>query len=144
MNKLLYVITASAMGAEAAQALYDLRWMLVFIAWLTVMNLWIGVSSAHPGRRRQRLTHEGRRACNRLVDYMAYLMSGAVLGLAIFEPLGIADHTATAAAGLALGCVWEIESIVNRVCMNHGTGRPLNVRRMVWRMLKQHFKWVEE
>lgn len=144
MNKFLCVITASAMGAEAADALFDLRWMLVFIVWLIVADLWFSVSAKRHAKLPVSFGREWRRACNRLVDYLAYLMSGVILGLAIFEPLSIAGHTATAAAGLAMGCVWEIESIVNHVCSIHGAGRPFSVKRILWRMLKSKFQWIAE
>ena len=52
-----------------------------------------------------------------------YLFFGAIMGMAIFEPLGIANHTTTAAAGLSLACVWEMDSIVNHVLALHGDGR---------------------
>ncbi len=144
MNKTLYIITASALGAEAAQAIYDLRWMLIFIVWLLAVNLWFRISCDAKAKRPTSVAREGREACNKLVDYIAYLMSGAILGLAIFEPLGIATHTETAAAGLALGCVWEIESIADHVCELHGIGQRHCIRRLLLKMVKSKFKWMND
>lgn len=144
MNKALYTFTAAAMGAEAAQTLYDLRWMLVFIVWLLAANLWFSISSKKKSRQLFCIAQEFRSTCNKLVDYLAYLMSGAILGLAIFEPLAIADHTTTAATGLALGCIWEMESITDNICKLHGIKGKHSVRRILSRLLKSKFKWLNE
>lgn len=144
MNKFLYIILVSTMGAETLQALYDLRWMMAFIAWLVIMDFWVSVSSLHRNKQPIGFWREIKRACNRMTDYIAYLISGAILGLAIFEPLSIADHTATAAAGLAMGCIWEIESVVNKICSMNGAGHPLDVKRIIKRILKEKFKWLSE
>ncbi len=144
MNKTLYIVTASALGAEAAQAIYDLRWMLIFIIWLLAANLWFSVSCNAKAKRLTSFAKEGRKACNKLVDYLAYLMSGAILGLAIFEPLGVANHTETAAAGLILGCVWEIESIADKVCELHGIRQRHCIRQTLWKMAKNKFKWLSD
>lgn len=142
MNKCIFLFIASAMGAEAVGAIYDLRWMLVFIVWLIGADFWFAMSASRKSGKPFSKARAGRRACNKFVDYIAYLMSGAILGLAIFEPLGIAGHTATAAAGLALGCVWEVESIVAHVCQLHGIRRRVSVWQMVIAVLRSKFKGI--
>lgn len=144
MNKTLYTFTAATMGAEAAQTLYDLRWMLVFIVWLLTANLWFSISGKRKSGQPFCIAQEIRSTCNKLVDYLAYLMSGAILGLAIFEPLGIAEHTATAATGLALGCIWELESIADNICKLHGIKGEHSARKILSRLLKSKFKWLSE
>lgn len=139
MNKFFFVVAAPTMGAEALTAVYDLRWMMVFIVWLILADFWFGVSASRKRGEAFCLARAGRRTCNKLVDYIAYLLSGAMLGLAVFEPLGIAGHIATAAAGLALGCVWEAESIVDHVCELHGVKRRFSLWRLLLRLLKSRF-----
>ena len=61
-----------------------------------------------------------RRSANKFVDYLTYLLVGCVLGMAILEPLGICDHVTSAAAGLGLGCVADMMSIVGHYCAVKG------------------------
>ena len=59
------------------------------------------------------------------------------MGMAIFEPLGIANHTTTAAAGLSLACVWEMDSIVNHVLALHGYAGRFSLMRLATGFLKR-------
>ncbi len=59
------------------------------------------------------------------------------MGMAIFEPLGIASHTTTAAAGLSLACVWEMDSIVNHVLALHGYTGRFSLMRLATGFLKR-------
>ena len=111
---------AGTMSAEALTALFDLRWMLVLIVVLIVADFWFGVSESLKNHEHFRFSRAGRRTCNKAVDYITYLILGSVLGLAIFEPLGWANHVTTAAIGLGFGCIWEVDSIVGHVCARHG------------------------
>lgn len=117
------IIIATTMAGEAVSTLYDLRWMIVFIFVLIASDFWFGVSEARMKKQTFRLSRAGRRTCNKLVDYITYLILGAILGRAIFEPLHLASHTTTAAAGLSLACVWEIDSIINHILTIHGCAR---------------------
>lgn len=138
MTKLMTAMTASAtMAAEAMQVVKDLRWMIVCIAVLIVTDLWFGVSESRKRKVPIRLSRAGRRTCNKLIDYFAYLFFGAIMGMAIFEPLGIASHTTSAAAGLSLACVWEMDSIVNHVLALHGYTGRFSLMRLATGFLKR-------
>lgn len=130
-------IVVGTMGGEALSALYDLRWMLVLIVVLILADFWFGVSESLRKREHFRFSRAGRRTCNKGVDYLTYLMLGSVLGLAIFEPLGWATHTTTAAVGLGFGCVWEMDSIVGHVCALHGIKNRFSVKRFIIALLKK-------
>lgn len=130
-------IVVGTMGGEALSALYDLRWMLVLIVVLILADFWFGVSSSLNKREHFRFSRAGRRTCNKAVDYITYLILGSVLGLAIFEPLGWATHTTTAAVGLGFGCVWEMDSIVGHVCALHGIRNRFSVKRFIIALLKK-------
>ena len=95
------------MNSEALTALFDLRWMLVLIVVLIVADFWFGVSESLKKHEHFRFSRAGRRACNKAVYYVTYLILGFVLGLAIFEPLGWANHVTTAAIGLGLAASWR-------------------------------------
>lgn len=133
------LILMAAFSSEALSAFYDLRWMLVFIGILIVADFWFGVSDSLNKRKKFRFSRAGRRTCNKLVDYLAYLLVGCTLGLAIFEPLGIANHTVTAAVGLGLGCMWEVDSIVGHVCSLHGVQNKFSVKRFLISLLRKKY-----
>ena len=133
-GKLLIV---SAMGTEALRALFDLRWMLVAVVVLIVADFWFGLSESLQKHKDFRLSRAGRRTCNKAVDYITYLIVGAVLGLAIFEPLGWATHTTTAAVGLGFGCVWEVDSIMGHVCALHDVQWKFSVKKLLIALIKR-------
>ena len=130
-------VVLGTMGGEALSALFDLRWMLVLIVVLIVADFWFGVSESLHKHEHFRFSRAGRRTCNKVVDYITYLILGSVLGLAIFEPLGWATHTTTAAIGLGFGCVWEVDSIVGHVCELHGVKNKFSVKRLIIAIIKK-------
>ena len=130
-------VVVGTMGTEALTALYDLRWMLVLIVVLIVADFWFGVSESLHKHEHFRFSRAGRRTCNKAVDYVTYLILGSVIGLAIFEPLGWATHTTTAAIGLGFGCVWEIDSIVGHVCELHGVKNRFSIKRLIIAIIKK-------
>lgn len=138
------MILWASMGAEAMTALYDLRWMLVLIVVLIMADFWFGLSESLYRHEEFRFSRAGRRTCNKAVDYLTYLLVGAVLGLAIFEPLGWATHTVTAAVGIGLGCLWEIDSIIGHVCALHGVTNHVSVKRLIIAILKRKNKGLAE
>lgn len=131
ITKPCVAVTPASMTAEAMEAVYDLRWMIVFIFILIITDFWFGVSESRKCHKPFRLSKAGRRTCNKFVDYVAYLLFGAMLGMAIFEPLGIASHTVTAAVGLSLACVWELDSIISHVLTLHGIKGRLSIRKLL-------------
>ena len=134
----------STMGVEAMQALFDLRWMLVLIVVQIVADFWFGVSDSLHKHEHFRFSRAGRRTCNKAVDYVTYLILGSVLGMAIFEPLGWATHTTTAALGLGLGCLWEIDSIVGHVCALHGVKNRFSIKRFIIALMKKKNEGIGE
>lgn len=134
----------TTMGGEALTALYDLRWMLVFIVVLILADFWFGVSESIKKHVHFRFSRAGRRTCNKAVDYLTYLLVGALLGMAIFEPLGWATHTTTAAVGLGFGCIWEVDSIVGHVCALHGIKNKFSVKRFIISLIKRKDKELGE
>ncbi len=138
------VFTWSVMGTEAMSALFDLRWMLVFIVVLIIADFWFGVSESIHNNNEFRFSRAGRRTCNKAVDYLTYLLLGAIIGMAIFEPLGITSHTVTAAIGLGFGCLWEIDSIIGHVCALHGFVNKVSIKRLLITFIKKKNKDVGE
>lgn len=132
------------LGTEAFDAIFDLRWMLILIVLLILADFWFGVSESIKKHEHFRFSRAGRRTCNKFGDYFFYLIIGCVLGLAIFEPLGWADHTTTAAVGLGFGCIWEVDSIVGHVCALHGIKNKFSVKRFIIALIKRKDKELGE
>ena len=137
-------IVWGTMGMECKTAIYDLRWMIVLIVVLIVADFWFGLSESLFKHEEFRFSRAGRRTCNKLVDYLTYLLLGAVIGLAIFEPLNITTHTVTAAIGVGFGCLWEVDSIVGHICALHGVKSKFSVKRIIILLLKRKNKEVGE
>ena len=129
-------VVMGGMAGEAMTALYDLRWMIAFIFALVVSDFWFGVKASIANKEKFRFSSAGRRTCNKFCDYIVYLIVGALFGMAIFEPLGICSHTASAAMCLGLGCLWEIDSIIEHVCTLHGIKKRLSAKRLLIALLK--------
>lgn len=118
------VMAIATMGTEAIGAVWDLRWMLVLVIALILADFWFGISESRYREVDFRFSRAGRRTCNKTVDYLTYLVVGVLLGLAVLEPLGICSHVTSAAVGLGLGCLFEVDSIVGHVCVLHGRAKP--------------------
>lgn len=145
-------ITLGVFGGEVIAVITDLRWMIIFCVALILADFWWGWRESSLRReqaktRKEKEKHKfhfslaGRRTLNKAVDYMSYLLIGVLAGLAITEPMGLCNHTVTAAIGLGLGCIFEISSIVGHVCFVKGWNIRINYKRLIVALLK--FKWKE-
>lgn len=118
-----------SIGAELMAVVYDLRYMVMCAVALILADLWWGYSE-----NRMRYEHAlaegsetakekykwhksraGRRTANKVVDYVTFLCCGALIGMAITEPMDICSHVWTAAIGLGIGCACEIASIIGHI-----------------------------
>lgn len=134
----------SAFGAEALDAVYDLRWMLALGLGLIVVDFWWGVSDARSKGEEVRFSRAGRRTCNKMIDYLCYLIVGCLLGLAIFEPLGMCTHITTSAVGIGLGCLFDLNSIIGHVCSVHGLKWKLNLWTFLLKLMEKKHEDVAE
>ena len=116
-------------GQELIGVVYDLRYMVICSIALILADMWWGHSESMKRlceaikignvtlqeKFRWHKSRAVRRTCNKLVDYLTYLVVGALLGMAITEPMGICDHIWTAALGLLIGGGCELASIIGHV-----------------------------
>lgn len=135
-------LTWALLGSEAIAVLYDLRWMLMCVAVLIVTDFWWGTketkqrwAETKDERYRWRFSRAGRRSLNKCIDFLTYLLIGATLGMAIFEPLGICSHTVSGAIALGMGAVFDISSIIGHVCYLHGISTKGGILPIMWRIL---------
>ncbi len=118
-----------AIGAELTVVVYDLRFMVICAVVLIVADLWWGYSESSLRKSKAKeagdkcleekykwhKSRAGRRTANKVVDYITYLVVGALIGLGITEPMEICSHVWCAAIGLGVGCVCELASIVGHI-----------------------------
>lgn len=118
-----------SIGSELIAVVYDLRYMVICSIALILADLWWGYSASKMRRAMAKeignatleekfkwhKSRAGRRTANKIVDYLTYLVVGALIGLAITEPMDICSHVWTAAIGLGIGCACEIASIVGHI-----------------------------
>lgn len=122
-----------SIGGDLMAVAFDLRFMIFCAIALILADLWWGYRSArmhyeyaesigNETLKAQYKWHKSRavrRTANKFVDYMTYLVVGALIGLAITEPMEICTHVWTAAIGLGIGCGCEIASIIGHVAYVH-------------------------
>lgn len=87
-QSLFKTFTVGILG-ECTQILYDLRWMIILAIILILSDLWFGLSASRLQKIEIRKSRAGRRTLNKIVDYICYVLLGAVLGKAIGEPYGM-------------------------------------------------------
>ena len=118
-----------SIGAELIAVVYDLRYMVICSVALILADLWWGYSESKVRKAMAKESNDavliekykwhksraGRRTANKIVDYLKYLVVGALIGLAITEPMDICSHIWTAAIGLGIGCACEVASIIGHV-----------------------------
>lgn len=122
-----------SIGGDLLAVVFDLRYMVLCSIALILADLWWGYRDAEmhyehakdignetlADKFKWHKSRAVRRTANKFVDYMTYLVVGALIGLAITEPMDLCTHVWTAAIGLGIGCGCEIASIVGHVAYVH-------------------------
>lgn len=145
------VVLWGSVGTELITVVYDLRWMVILSLVLILADLWWGKSEAKKKyaeakelgnytlmeKFKWHKSRAMRRTCNKIVDYLTYLVVGALLGLAVFEPMDVCNHVLTAAIGLLIGGGCEVSSIIGHMVY---VKMGINVKTIdVWRALMRFF-----
>ena len=144
LTKLAMPLLLATIPSEALVVVHDLRWMIVLVVVLVISDFWFGVSASIRRKEEFRFSRAGRRTCNKFIEYIAYLLLGALFGLAIFEPLNWASHTTTAAIALGIGCLWEVDSIIEHICELRGYQSVPSVKKIIVAYLKHRNKNIGE
>ena len=118
-QSLFKTFTAVGILGECTQILYDLRWMIILAIILILSDLWFGLSASRLQKIEIRKSRAGRRTLNKIVDYICYVLLGAVLGKAIGEPYGMNPIVVSITAMVICYC-FEIDSIYGHICEIHG------------------------
>lgn len=130
--------TWSVMGAEAIQAIHDLRWMIVLVILLIIADYRFGREESRKMHRQAlrqgnevlakltefHLSRAIRRTCNKFIDYMTLLLVFCIFGLAVTEPYGLCSHTITAGIAVIFAYVCEVASIIGHILVLKGIEKP--------------------
>ena len=79
-----------------------------------------------------RKSRAGRRTLNKVIDYLCYVLLGAIIGKAIGDPYGLNPITVSITILILCYC-FEIDSIYNHICELHGVKK----RYSIWAILME-------
>lgn len=139
----LFKTSMIGLFGECTQILYDLRWMILLAIILILSDLWFGISASRVQGIAIRKSRAGRRTLNKLVDYICYILLGAVMGKAIGEPYGV-DPIVVSITVMILCYCFEIDSIYSHICEIHGIKKRYSIWRILFKLLTLKFKDVGE
>lgn len=139
----LFKTSMIGLFGECTQIIYDLRWMIILAIILILSDLWFGLSASRVQNIVIRKSRAGRRTLNKLVDYICYILLGAVLGKAIGEPYGV-DPIEVSITIMILCYCFEIDSIYGHICEIHGIKKRYSIWRILFKLLTLKFKDVGE
>lgn len=139
----LFKTSMIGLFGECTQILYDLRWMILLAIILILSDLWFGLSASRVQGIAIRKSRAGRRTLNKLVDYICYILLGAVMGKAIGEPYGV-DPIVVSITVMILCYCFEIDSIYGHICEIHGIKKRYSIWRILFKLLTLKFKDVGE
>lgn len=115
------VTTIGLFDAELAGYVFDLRWLLGLLVVFMLADFWWGSRESQMKGEEWRFSRAGRRTCNKFVDYVTYIVVGAFIAHAIGMRIGfLSNAQAGAAAGMVLGCLFELDSVVKHIFSIHG------------------------
>lgn len=141
-QSLFKTFTVGILG-ECTQILYDLRWMIILAIILILSDLWFGLSASRLQNIEIRKSRAGRRTLNKIVDYICYVLLGAVLGKAIGEPYGMNPIVVSITVMVLCYC-FEIDSIYGHICEIHGIKKRHSIWRILFKLLTFRFNDLGE
>ncbi len=139
----LFKTSMIGLFGECTQILYDLRWMILLAIILILSDLWFGISASRVQGIAIRKSRAGRRTLNKLVDYICYILLGAVMGKAIGEPYGV-DPIVVSITVMVICYCFEVDSIYGHICEIHGIKKRYSIWRILFKLLTLKFKDVGE
>lgn len=129
--------------AECYAIIFDLRWMILLAFILIIADFWFGISTSKLQGIEIRKSRAGRRTLNKVIDYLCYILLGAVIGKAIGEPYGLNPITVSITIMILCYC-FEIDSIYNHICVLHGVQKRYSIWSIIWKLITFKFKDVGE
>lgn len=135
------VVVGSTFYGEVLQALYDLRWAVLFIIMLVITDFWSGLTASVKVKGENfRLSRALRRTIAKFLEYISYIIFGLFLAKALLEPFGWANNTTGAAVGASIAFFIEIDSIYGHICDLHGIKHRFSIKRLFISYIKSKDK----
>ena len=128
---------------ECYAIIFDLRWMILLAFVLILSDFWFGISVSRMQGIEVRKSRAGRRTLNKVIDYLCYVLLGAVIGKAIGDPYGLNPITVSITIMILCYC-FEIDSIYNHICELHGVKKRYSIWAILWKLITFKFKDVGE
>lgn len=129
--------------SECYAIIFDLRWMILLAFILILSDFWFGISVSRMQGIKVRKSRAGRRTLNKVIDYLCYVLLGAVIGKAIGDPYGLNPITVSITIMILCYC-FEIDSIYNHICELHGVKKRYSIWAILWKLITFKFKDVGE
>ena len=129
--------------SECYAIIFDLRWMILLAFVLILSDFWFGISVSKMKGIEVRKSKAGRRTLNKVIDYLCYVLLGAVIGKAIGDPYGLNPITVSITIMILCYC-FEIDSIYNHICKLHGVKKRYSIWTILWKFITFKFKDVGE
>lgn len=129
--------------SECYAIIFDLRWMILLAFVLILSDFWFGISVSRMQGIEVRKSRAGRRTLNKVIDYLCYVLLGAVIGKAIGDPYGL-NHITVSITIMILCYCFEIDSIYNHICELHGVKKRYSIWAILWKLITFKFKDVGE
>lgn len=129
--------------SECYAIIFDLRWMILLAFVLILSDFWFGISVSRMQGIEVRKSKAGRRTLNKVIDYLCYVLLGAVIGKAIGDPYGL-NHITVSITIMILCYCFEIDSIYNHICELHGVKKRYSIWTILWKFITFKFKDVGE
>ena len=129
--------------SECYAIIFDLRWMILLALVLILSDFWFGISVSRMQGIKVRKSKAGRRTLNKVIDYLCYVLLGAVIGKAIGDPYGLNPITVSITIMILCYC-FEIDSIYNHICELHGIKKRYSIWTILWKFITFKFKDVGE
>lgn len=129
--------------SECYAIIFDLRWMILLAFVLILSDFWFGISVSRMQGIEVRKSRAGRKTLNKIIDYLCYVLLGAVIGKAIGDPYGLNPITVSITIMILCYC-FEIDSIYNHICELHGVKKRYSIWTILWKFITFKFKDVGE
>ena len=129
--------------SECYAIIFDLRWMILLAFVLILSDFWFGISVSRMQGIEVRKSRAGRRTLNKVIDYLCYVLLGAVIGKAIGDPYGLNPITVSITIMILCYC-FEIDSIYNHICELHGVKKRYSIWAILWKLITFKFRDVGE
>lgn len=127
--------------SEFCGIIFDLRWMILLAFVLILSDLWFGISVSRMQGIEVRKSIVGRRTLNKVIDYLCYVLLGAIIGKAIGDPYGLNPIMVSITIMILCYC-FEIDSIYNHICELHGVKKRYSIWTILWKFITFKFKDV--